>query len=182
MKTGIPIIFIVSLSFAVIIPQTFGLSIDPFTTHIELNHVVTTEDSFVFTMDGKDLERPLGFRLHYENDDDILKVKIRDPNGNLVLTSISYYIDEYNKSISAEFTPEHEGLYQVEVINISNSTVLLNVYHGEMLTWQEIDDIQKEHGYFEQAYDPIPAILIFSFIGGSIGLTGGYFVFRRKRK
>ena len=163
-------------------PQVFGLSIDPYITHIELNQVIATGDSFVFTMDGKDLERPLGFALQYQNDDDVLKVKIRDPNGNLVLTSITYNINEYQNSISAEFTPEHEGLYQVEVINVGKSTVSLSGYHGEMLTWKEIRDIQKEYGYSNEPYDLFSVVLLFTLIGGSVGLATGYFVFGRKRK
>lgn len=180
MKTSILIISIMLVSLFV--PQGFGLFIDPFITHIELNQVIASEDSFVFTMKGKDLERPSGFRLHYQNDDDVLKVKIRDPNGDLVWTSITYGINEYQKSISAEFTPEHKGTYQVEVINTGQSNVSLSGYHGEMRTWKEMDDIQKEHGYSNEPYDPIFAVLLFALIGGGVGLVVGYFVFGRKRK
>ena len=180
MKTRLLIIslFIIS-SF---VPQVFGLSIDPYIAYNELNQVIAIGNSFVFTMDGKDLERPLGFTLQYQNDDDVLKVKIRDPNGNLVLTSIIYEISEYQNSISAEFTPEYEGLYQVEVINVGKSTVSLSGYHGEMLTWKEIRDIQKEYGYSNEPYDLFSVVLLFVLIGGSIGIVSGYFVFGRKRK
>lgn len=180
MKTNVLIISIMVVSL--LVPQAFGLLIDPFITHIELSQAIGSGDSFVFTMKGKDLERPLGFRIHYQNDDDVLKVKIRDLNGDLVHTSIIYEINEYQKSIHAEFTPEHEGQYQVEVINIGQLAVSLSGYHGEMMTWQEIEDIQKEHGYSEKSYDPISAILMFVLLGGGIGFGVGYFVFRRTRK
>lgn len=167
---------------SLLIPQVFGLFIDPFITHIELNQVIGAGDSFTFAMETKDLKRPSGFRLHYQDDDDVLKVKIRDPNGNFVLTSITYSINEYQNSISAEFTPEHQGTYPVEVINTGQSNVSLSGYHGEMMTWKEIEDIQKEHGYSEEPYDPISAVLLFALIGVSVGLVVGYFVFGRKRK
>ena len=180
MKTGI---FMISLMIgALLIPHGFGLLIDPFITYIELSQVIAPENPFVFTIEAKYLERPLGFRLHYQNDDDVLKVKIRDPDGNLVMTSTTYGINEYQSSIHAEFTPEHEGTYQVEVINTGQSNVSLSGYHGEMLTWKEIDDIQKEHGYSEEPYDLAPTVLLVALVGGSIGLAVGYFVFGRKRK
>ena len=79
MKPGILIISLMAVSL--LIPQGFGLFIDPFITHIELSQVIAPGNFFVFTIDAKDLERPTGFRLHYQNDDDVLKVKIRDPMG-----------------------------------------------------------------------------------------------------
>jgi flagellar hook assembly protein FlgD len=178
--------FVVFLIFSIgllgEISQVSALLIDQYTTHNELNQVIAIGDSFMFTMNGKDLERPLGFRLQYQNEDDVLKVRIKDPNGSLVLTSVIYDINEYQKSISAEFTPEYEGAYQVEVINIGQSDVSLNGYHGEMLTWKEIDAIQKEHGYSNEPYDPISVVLLFLLIGSSVGFVSGYFVSRRNRK
>ncbi|WP_016939761.1 hypothetical protein [Candidatus Nitrosopumilus sediminis] len=176
------LIFLVLASTIMLVPHVSGLLIDPYTTHNELNQVIATGDSFMFTMNGKDLERPLGFRLQYQNEDDVLKVKIKDPNGNLVLTSITYDINEYQKSISTEFTPEYKGAYQVEVINIGQSNVSLSGYHGEMLTWKEIDAIQKEHGYSNEPHDPISVILLFLLIGSSAGFVSGYFVSGRIRK
>lgn len=176
MKTRFSIILILLVSSTV--SQVSGLSIDPFTTHNELNQVITTGDSFVFTMKSKDLERPLGLRLQYTNDDDVLKVKIRDPNGRLVLTSIDYNINEYQNSVSTEFTPQHEGLYQVEIINMGQSNLSLGGYYGEMLTWKEIDNIRQKYGYSEDPFVPIPIVLAFVLIGGGVGFTAGYFVFR----
>jgi hypothetical protein len=180
MKTRFLIIYLIVV--LPLVSQVSALSIDPYTTHNELNQVIAIGDSFMFTMNGKDLERPLGFRLQYQNEDDVLKVRIKDPNGSLVLTSVIYDINEYQKSISTEFTPEYEGAYQVEVINIGQSNVSLNGYHGEMLTWREIDAIQKEHGYSNEPYDPISVVLLFLLIGSSVGFVSGYFVSRRKRK
>lgn len=176
------LIFLVLASAIMLVPHVSGLLIDPFTTHNELNSVIASGDSFVFAMEGKDLERPLGLRLQYPNGDDVLKIKIRDPDGNLVLTSIVYNINEYQNSISTEFTPQYEGLYQVEVINMGKSNVSLGGYYGEMLTWKEINDIQKEHGYTEEPYDLLSVVLLFVLIGGSVGFVAGYLVFRWKRK
>lgn len=175
-------IFLVLASAIMLVPHVSGLLIDPFTTHNELNQVIASGDSFVFSIEGKDLERPLGLRLQYPNGDDVLKVKIRDPDGDLVLTSITYNIDEYQNSISAEFTPQYEGMYQVEVINMGKSNVSLDGYYGEMLTWKEIDDIQNEHGYAREPYDSPSVVLLFVLIGGIVGFVAGYLVFRWKRK
>jgi len=165
------------------VPQTFGLSIDTYTTHNELNPVIAGGDSFVFTIEGEDLKRPLGITLSYEDNDDVLKVKITDPNGNQVKTAIIYTINEYQNSISVEFTPEYQGEYQVKIINMGESNVSLFIYYGKMLTWQEIDEIRKQNaGYFFEEYVPITIILLFLLIGGSVGFVIGYFLSKRKRK
>ena len=99
-----------------------------------------------------------------------------------MLTSITYGINKYQNSISAEFTPKQKGLYKVEVINTGQSSVSLSGYHGEMLTWKEIDDIQKEHGYSEEPCGSFLVVLLIAIAGGCIGLVVGYFVYGRKRR